>query len=111
MNDPEVSSSFAQLTRIKRINAVTANFFIKTKIIQNAIIKLQNMKGLAFSSMRVGETYSLVNFGEISEFKLIEVLNRNDYKLQDIHTLELYTMSDLVRFGKGEDFELRELNQ
>ncbi len=67
------------------------------------------MKGLAFSSMRVGESYCLVNFGERSEFKLIEVLDRDDYKLQDIHTLEHYNMSDLVKFGKGEDFELREL--
>ncbi len=69
------------------------------------------MKGLAFTSMRVGESYRLINFGEVSEFKLVEVLNENDYKLQDIHTLELYNMSDLVTFGRGEDFELRELFQ
>ncbi len=68
------------------------------------------MKGLAFSSMRVGEAYKLVNFGEASEFKLIEVLNERDYRLQDIHSLEYYFMSDLIKFGKGEDFELRELN-
>lgn len=67
------------------------------------------MKGLAFSSMRVGKKYKLVNFNENSEFTLIEVLGRNDYKLRDIHTLEYYMMSDLIRFGKGEDFELREL--
>lgn len=66
------------------------------------------MKGLAFSSMRVGESYKLINYGEISEFKLVEVLNRNDYRLQDIHTLERYNMSDLTKFGKGGDFELRE---
>lgn len=68
------------------------------------------MKGLAFSSMRVGESYKLINFGEISEFKLIEVLDRNDYKLQDVHTLEHYKMSDLTKFGKGDDFELREFS-
>ena len=66
------------------------------------------MKGLAFSSMRVGEAYKLVNVGETSEFKLIEVLFK-DYKLQDLHTLEYYTMNDLIKFGKGEDFELREI--
>ena len=59
--------------------------------------------------MRVGESYTLVNFGEKSEFRLMEVLDRDDYRLQDIHTLEHYKMSDLVKFGKGEDFELREL--
>jgi hypothetical protein len=67
------------------------------------------MKGLAFSSMRVGESYKLLNYGEISEFRLMEVLNTNDYMLQDIHTLEFYKMSDLTKFGKGSDFELREL--
>ena len=69
------------------------------------------MKGLAFSSMRVGENYKLINFGEISEFRLVEVLSKNDYKLQDLHTLEYYCMSDLTKFGKGEDFELREIYQ
>ncbi|MEP1094855.1 MAG: hypothetical protein ABJG78_07070 [Cyclobacteriaceae bacterium] len=67
------------------------------------------MKGLAFTSMRVGESYKLINYGETSEFRLVEVLNRYDYRLQDIHTMELYNMSDLTKFGKGGDFELREL--
>lgn len=67
------------------------------------------MKGLAFSSMRVGKNYKLINFSEHSEFTMVEVEGRNDYKLRDIHTLEYYMMSDLTRFGKGEDFELREI--
>lgn len=67
------------------------------------------MKGLAFSSMRVGKNYRLINFSEKSEFTMIEVIGRNDYKLRDIHTLEYYKMSDLTLFGKGEDFELREI--
>lgn len=60
--------------------------------------------------MRVGKRYKLINFSENSEFSLIEVVGRNDYKLRDIHTLEYYMMGDLTRFGKGEDFELREIN-
>lgn len=68
------------------------------------------MKGLAFSSMRVGKKYRLLNFREKSEFTLVEVEGRNDYRLRDIHTMEYYMMSDLTRFGKGEDFELREIH-
>lgn len=68
------------------------------------------MSGLAFSSMRVGKKYRLINYGEKSEFTLVEVVSRNDYKLKDIFSLEFYFMSDLTRFGKGEDFELREIN-
>lgn len=67
------------------------------------------MSGLAFSSMRVGKKYRLINYGEKSEFTLVEVISRNDYKLKDLFSLEFYLMSDLTRFGKGEDFELREI--
>lgn len=67
------------------------------------------MSGLAFSSMRVGKKYRLVNYGEKSEFVLEEVIGRNDYKLRDLYSLEHYLMSELIQFGKGEDFELREI--
>lgn len=67
------------------------------------------MSGLAFSSMRVGKKYRLINYGEKSEFILQEVIGRNDYKLKDLFSLESYLMSELIQFGKGEDFELREI--
>ena len=67
------------------------------------------MSGLAFSSMRVGKKYRLVNYGEKSEFVLEEVIGRNDYRLRDLYSLEHYLMSELIQFGKGEDFELREI--
>lgn len=68
------------------------------------------MNGLAFSSMRVGKKYRLINYGERTEFSLSEVMGRNDYKLKDLFTMEEYLMSDLVQYGKGEDFELREIH-
>lgn len=67
------------------------------------------MSGLAFSSMRVGKKYRLINYGEKSEFVLEEVIGRNDYKLRDLYSLEHYLMSELIQFGRGEDFELREI--
>lgn len=67
------------------------------------------MAGLAFSSMRVGNKYRLINYGEKSEFTLMEVIGKNDYLLKDIFSLEHYHMSDLTQFGKGDDFELREI--
>ncbi|WP_425391185.1 hypothetical protein [Ekhidna sp.] len=67
------------------------------------------MSGLAFSSMRVGKKYRLVNYGEKSEFMLLEVVGRNDYKLKDLFSMEKYLMSELIQYGKGEDFELREI--
>lgn len=67
------------------------------------------MKGLAYSSMRVGKKYRLINYGEKSEFILVEVLGGEEFRLKDLFSLEEYFMSDLVQYGKGEDFELREI--
>ena len=67
------------------------------------------MNGLAFSSMRVGKRYRLINYGEKTEFVLKEVFPRDEYKLMDIHSLEEFFMSELIKYGKGEDFELREI--
>lgn len=69
------------------------------------------MAGIAFSSMRVGEKYRLVNYGESVEFELIEVLMGGDYKLRDLFSLEYYTMKELIKFGKGNDFELRQIRK
>lgn len=68
------------------------------------------MSGMAFSSMRVGKKYRLINYGEKSEFVLLEVIGRNDYKLKDLSSMESYLMSELIQFGRGADFELRELS-
>ncbi|MEM0941054.1 MAG: hypothetical protein AAF600_20180 [Bacteroidota bacterium] len=67
------------------------------------------MKGLAFSSMRVGKKYRLINYGEKTDFVLKEVFIGDEYKLQDLHSMEEFFMSELIKYGKGEDFELREI--
>lgn len=67
------------------------------------------MNGLAFSSMRVGQRYRLLNYGEKTEFILKEVVGNNDYRLSDLFTLEEYYLSDLIKYGKGSDFELSEI--
>jgi hypothetical protein len=68
------------------------------------------MKGLSFDVLRVGKKYRLVNFSDQYEFVIEEILGGENFKLKDIHTLEKMTMMDLVKFGKGKDFEIRELN-
>lgn len=67
------------------------------------------MKGLAFSSLRVGSKYRLSNFGDINEFIIEKVLPNGDYAVKDLLTLERYKLKDLIKFGKGKDFEIREL--
>jgi len=64
---------------------------------------------IAYSSMRVGKKYILTNYGDVSEFEVLESEGRVNFKLKDLHTLELYFLSDLIKFGKGKDFSLWEL--
>ncbi len=67
------------------------------------------MAGISYSSLRAGQQYWLVNYGERYEFEILEVLPPEDFKLKDLNTLEYYFMSDLTRYGKGNDFEIRDL--
>ncbi|WP_258104741.1 hypothetical protein [Marinoscillum sp. MHG1-6] len=67
------------------------------------------MAGLAFSSLRVGHRYWLRNFGDLYEFQITEYLGSDDFYLKDLNTLEYYQLSELIKYGRGRDFELREL--
>ncbi len=68
------------------------------------------MAGISYSSLRAGHKYWLVNYGERYEFEILEVLPPEDFKLKDVNTLEHYFMSDLTRYGRGDDFEIRDLS-
>ena len=67
------------------------------------------MSGLSFDVLRVGKKYRLTNFRDQYEFEIEEILGNGNFKLKDIHTLERMLMKDLVKFGKGKDFEIREI--
>lgn len=67
------------------------------------------MKGLSFDVLRVAKSYKLINYGERHDFIIEEILADGDFKVKDLHTLERYRLKDLILFGKGPDFEIREL--
>jgi hypothetical protein len=67
------------------------------------------MAGLAFDVLRVGKKYKLTNFGETYEFEVEVILENRDLKVKDLFTLDRYLLKDLIKFGKGKDFEIREL--
>jgi hypothetical protein len=67
------------------------------------------MAGLAFDVLRVGKKYKLTNFGETHEFEVEVILENRDLKVKDLFTLDRYLLKDLIKFGKGNDFEIREL--
>jgi hypothetical protein len=65
--------------------------------------------GLSFDVLRNGKKYRLVNHGEQFDFVIEYILANGDFKVKDIHTLERYLLKDLLKFGKGNDFEIRDL--
>ncbi|CAN5502594.1 hypothetical protein BH10BAC4_BH10BAC4_01160 [soil metagenome] len=67
------------------------------------------MAGLSFDVLRVGKKYKLVNYGDKYEFEVERILPNGDFVVKDIHTLERYKLKETFKFGKGKDFEVRDL--
>ena len=63
----------------------------------------------SFDIIRTGKTYLLINYGEEWRFEVMEIFDNNDYKIKMIDTLEIQLLSDLVAYGKGDDFTFDEL--
>jgi hypothetical protein len=66
---------------------------------------------MSFDALRVGHTYRLRNYDDIREFKVVRKLNDKNFVVQDTGTMEKFELEDLVRYGKGKDYDLDEINQ
>ncbi len=66
-------------------------------------------KTMSFDNMRVGKKYLLRNHGETTSFIILEMEASNDYKIKDLLSLDTYLFGDLIRYGRGADFELYEI--
>lgn len=64
---------------------------------------------LALDNIRVGRVYRLVNFGETRLLQVLERLGFENYKVKDLDTLELYELEELLRWGRGKDYDLEEI--
>ena len=64
---------------------------------------------MSFDNLRVGKRYRLQNYGEVNEFQVQKVKDANDFTVKDLTTLEYYSLSELVKYGKGKDYELDEI--
>lgn len=65
---------------------------------------------LSLDVLRVGKRYRLTNYGDHHDFIIERVLTKGDFAVKDIHTLELYRLKEIFQYGKGKDFEIRELD-
>ena len=64
---------------------------------------------LALDNLRVGRIYRLVNQGEVRKIEVMARLSGVDFFIKDLDTLEYYTLDELLRWGKGKDYDLEEL--
>lgn len=65
---------------------------------------------MSIDNVRVGKNYFLRNFGETTSFSVLEAAGEKDFVIKDLLTLEIYNFSQLIKYGMGEDFDLRELD-
>lgn len=63
---------------------------------------------ISFDVLRTGKKYRLTNYGEKFEFKIMKI-NTEDFLVKDLNSLEEYYLIDLIRYGKGADYDLEEL--
>ncbi|HSI76817.1 MAG TPA: hypothetical protein VK957_13020 [Lunatimonas sp.] len=64
---------------------------------------------LALDNIRVGRVYRLTNYGEIRFLQAMERLSGTNFKMKDLDTLEFYELEELLRWGRGKDYDLDEL--
>lgn len=65
---------------------------------------------MSFDNLRVGKHYRLTNYGEVSEFEVLEVLE-GDFLLKDLLSLDTYPLSKLIAYGTSDDFDIEELRE
>lgn len=64
---------------------------------------------ISLDNLRVGRVYYLTNYGERRELEVLAKLGRDNFKVKDRDTLEIYEMEELLRWGIGKDYDLDEL--
>lgn len=65
---------------------------------------------MSFDNLRVGKHYRLLNYGETSEFEVLEVFDDGDFRVKDLLSLDTYQLSKLVEYGTSDDFSIEELS-
>ncbi|RIJ41746.1 hypothetical protein [Pontibacter oryzae] len=64
---------------------------------------------ISLDNLRRGKKYRLKNYGETFDFQVMDMPEENTYKVKDLLTLDVYLLHDLIKYGKGKDFDLEEL--
>ncbi len=65
---------------------------------------------LSFANLQTGHKYLLRNYGEDVKFVILEILGNNECSVKHLETLEIFMLSDLIKYGKGPDYEINEID-
>jgi len=57
-------------------------------------------------NLRVGRTYQLTNMGEKRKIFILSKITDDNYQIKDLDTTEVYTLEELLRWGRGKDYDL-----
>lgn len=63
----------------------------------------------SFDTLRIGHRYEMINLGEKVRFRILERVDEDDFLIKDLDTLEMLRLYDLIRYGKGKDYDLYEI--
>jgi hypothetical protein len=63
----------------------------------------------SFNIIRVGQRYCLTNFGDTYTFEVLEIISNDNCLVRSLDTLETFQLNDIVKFGKGQDFNFEEI--
>jgi hypothetical protein len=66
---------------------------------------------ISIDTLRVGHRYTLVNYGETTDFELVRIEKKEDYIIRDLNSLEIFNFKVLIEYGKGQDYELFEIEE
>jgi hypothetical protein len=64
----------------------------------------------SFDTLRVGHKYVMINLGVKVSFIILERMEKSDFMVKDLETLEKFSLSDLIKYGIGKDYELSEIS-
>jgi len=64
---------------------------------------------MSIDNLRIGKNYFLRNYGDSTSFTVLDAMGKNDFFIKDLLTLETYKLSELIKYGIGDDFDLYEL--
>lgn len=65
---------------------------------------------MSLDSLRVGRVYDFINNGERRRLEVLARISSNDFKVKDLDTTEVYTFEELLRWGRGKDYDLDEVS-